>query len=149
MKHLLLVLIGCLIISGCSQEPTELERCIEANVLPNNYEEKWSNHLEKIKDLNWDDNSDELLEIIKKYNNSRNRLELVSEACNGYSIENLVEQYPETEDMTVEEFDVWLNSEKGILFLEEDRRDCDEQALLAVEEDKERAKKLCHSQGIY
>ena len=51
--------------------------------------------------------------------------------------------------MTVEEFDFWLNSEKGILFLEEDRRDCDEQVLLAVEEDKERAQRLCHSQGIY
>ena len=44
MKTLTTVLLTLLVLGGCSQEPTELERCIEANTdasVPSSFNLKW------------------------------------------------------------------------------------------------------------
>ena len=44
MKHLTITLITLLVLGGCGQEPTELERCIEANTdasVPSSFKLVW------------------------------------------------------------------------------------------------------------
>ena len=47
MKHLTITLLTLLLLGGCSQEPTEFERCIEANMPKDERQEKMDKFLEE------------------------------------------------------------------------------------------------------
>tara|TARA_Y100000593_G_scaffold62765_1_gene116194 strand:- start:286 stop:657 length:372 start_codon:yes stop_codon:yes gene_type:complete len=122
MKKIAITLLTLLILGGCSQEPTELERCIEANTpsLEYNLGEKFQKFREENKSLREED--------FDKYYDKLRDFEINIKT-----------------DFEHEVLGCSLD-ESGTFSSEEARKICIE---IISSELIEKAKKICHSQGIY
>ena len=139
-------------LGGCSQEPkepTELERCIEANTLKDNLKEVQASYDEISKEEMEAVDYYELVEIIR---GKTNRLGKEITECRGkkfpsHALLDMEWGSKEWEAMGKEElYYLGLSEEEQVLYWEKIAEDC--RAEVNAKE-VERAKNHCHSQGIY
>ena len=158
MKHLPTLLLTLLILGGCSQEPTELERCIEANLIKDERREKFDRFLKK---YGWESNtwvdvdrdeegrrvelySDEVLD---KYNSRENYMRECIVEGDFYSdfFESKNIPAPTTREENRKVFTPEMDAEYKLYY---DQRSLEECGYIE-EEYLNKATKICHSQGIY
>ena len=87
MKALTTILLALLFLGGLwaegplHQEPTELEKCIEANKLPNEYYDKWLEMILKVVKYEKENQQTYIEENPEDFAKSLNRIELSMMAC--------------------------------------------------------------------
>jgi len=160
MKKITITLLTLLVLGGCSQEPTELERCIEANTEEANYlqryRESWNSAADKfteeekkdfvesqeVPDWVWDE------EPIPK-----NDLEEKMRNCmyEKFDWEAFATNFAKSKNKTVKELEVsiWLDKPLRNEYLDEWFKEVDKTCGHIIESHSEDVLKLCHSQGIY
>ena len=137
MKHLTITLISLLILGGCSQEPTELERCIEANTpsLENNIEEKGA----KLQEEYYDENGEVVEDWISIFDDFHNNVITDFE-------KELVKCIDDKMHENVLDPSELNNVDKYNALWKEFMPSCEKSV---SSEMVDKARKICHSQGIY
>ena len=159
MKKIATLLLTLLILGGCSEEPkepTELERCIEANLIKDERREKFDRFLKKYgwERMTWtdvdgdeEDRRTELYydEVVDKYNSLEN--EIIE--CEGDFYYDFFESKnipaPRTKEEIRKVFTPELDAEYKLYYEQRSLEECG----YIEEEYLNKATKICHSQGVY
>ena len=140
----LLFLVAC--------QPSELERCVEANTEPtpiNNWIIKDDKHYQIMKEMNTKlndetfDYADNVDDEVKRYHNSLNALEKIVDKCfsDKFDFDNFQGLIiSEQQEYRKEIIQFCLSSTEN---------EVKELQLKIETENREKAKSICHSQGIY
>ena len=142
MKKITITLLTLLILGGCSQEPTELERCIEANLVDDRYTYKPTFDLSLIRVIAISD-----MKYATEQYACLNEDPLAMEYRKQYSEIDDQERKKEVSGITDKEakdFDKQREKidDKYLSGLKRSWKNCENIY-------KRRATKICHAQGIY
>ena len=137
MKNLLPIL-ALLLLVGCTSEPTELERCIEANELKINYSEKYDDFVAQRNSTGIIGHEEYLV-----FEETLNRAEIETEKCITIPIGDLDDLFPGSKDWSREEK---MANKRWKSWWAERIQTCKSEA---EAKEVERVTKICHAQGIY
>ena len=144
------VILTILILVSC--QPSELDRCIEANTEPtliNNWIIKNEKHYQIMKEMNTKFNDETFdygghsFDEVKRYTNSLNALEKIVEQCfsDKFDFDNFQSLIiSEQQEYRKEIIQSCMSSTENQV---------KELQLKIEKENREKAKSICHSQGIY
>lgn len=144
MKHLTTLLLTLLVLGGCSQEPTELEICIEANQESLIFKDKLEKYLQSSKDIK---KQEEFWKIYLAFSSKFNSSEEEMYSCiSELTQEEMLKAEPTYLEWNHEKtIKYWITNEYINIKLSKFET-CSQKTF---KEDKEKAKKFCNSQGIY
>tara|TARA_A100001388_G_C28536885_1_gene388323 strand:+ start:162 stop:596 length:435 start_codon:yes stop_codon:yes gene_type:complete len=144
MKTLTTLLLTLLVLGGCSQELTELERCIEANQESLIFKGKLEKYLQSSKGLK---NQEEFWKIYLDFSSNFNSSEEEMYSCiNELTQEEILKAEPTYLEWNHEKtIKYWATNE----YINTKLSKFEACSQKTFEEDKEKAKKFCNSQGIY
>ena len=155
------LLLTLLILGGCSKEPTELERCIEANTEETNYWERywesWKSIVDKFTEEEKKDYAESLKypdwvwseeEAIPKNDQDQRMLNCFNEK---FDVEAFDTNFAKSKNITVEEVKTSEVLDKALWneYLDAWFKELDKTCGHIIESHSEDVLKLCHSQGIY
>jgi len=127
VKRTSLTLSLLILLSGFSQEPTQLENCIEANKLSNEYYDKWGIFLFRMP-KNEEEREAYTEENLEDFYKNLNRIEISTRNCS-------------YKELKLKQSDL-LNTEEKMKVWEEVRKFCESQI---NDEEIERVRKICLS----
>ena len=142
MKRLTITVLTLLILGGCSQEPTELERCIEANTpsLEYNYSQKMVQFEEENKGLYEEDFHKYYKNLIDFEDNIVTDFEHEVNSCRQDMMTKYRDEHGDSKLSTESEIKEY--SERYWAYTNNCKESLSAELI-------EKATKVCHAQGIY